>query len=458
MRHRQRVVLLGGGYATLHAYATLARRRRRQISRGDLEIVVVSADDHHSFHGFTGEVLAGDLPLDVTRTPLREVMPRATVVHAEVTHVDRVTRTVRFRRVSAWGSPEESLSYDELVVATGGREPVAGLVGLAEHGFTLRSPGDVMRLLRALAMLEHPSCATGLDNAADLVVIGGGLAGVEMAAALAARPTRWTGRRVRLVHAGTSLLPDLRATQPRLARRADRELARLGVEVVGGVRVIRVDRGRVVLDDGQVLPAAITLGTTGQRAVALPGLEGLDGDVSGRLTVDSALRVEPRLWAAGDAACVRHPVTGIPVTTNALWAIKAGDHLGRNLARSLASREPTSFRYLGLGQAASFGVGRGVAELYGVPLTGWGAWVMRLAFFLRFMPSRAKAAEALSHLTARDARQRRRSVVTVLLHHGARGATPRPLATTSRPSAVSTSRRPTPRLPVAPAETLPDVA
>ena len=66
MNVRQRVVFIGGGYATLHAYQVLARRRRREIRRGRLELVVISADDHHSFHGFTGEVLAGLLPYAIT--------------------------------------------------------------------------------------------------------------------------------------------------------------------------------------------------------------------------------------------------------------------------------------------------------------------------------------------------------------------------------------------------------
>ena len=104
------------------------------------------------------------------------------------------------------------------------------------------------------------------------------------------------------------------------------------------------------------------------------------------------LLVAPDVWSAGDAAsrrCTRAAVS--PVTANALWAIKAGDQVGRNVARALRGRPGRRFRYLGLGQAASFGVGRGVADLYGFPLTGWVAWVMRVGFFVRFMPTRSRA-------------------------------------------------------------------
>ena len=70
-----RVVMLGGGYVTLHAYATLVRRRGREVRRGDLEIVVISADHAHRFHGFTGELVAGMVRRDRLATPLDEAMP-----------------------------------------------------------------------------------------------------------------------------------------------------------------------------------------------------------------------------------------------------------------------------------------------------------------------------------------------------------------------------------------------
>jgi NADH dehydrogenase len=88
---------------------------------------------------------------------------------------------------------------------------------------------------------------------------------------------------------------------------------------------------------------------------------------------------------------VLHPRSGLPVPANALWAIKAGDQVGRNVAHALRGRPTRPFRYLGLGQAAAFGTGRGIADLYGLPITGWAAWLMRLGFFLRFMPSRSRA-------------------------------------------------------------------
>jgi NADH dehydrogenase len=372
----RRVVLLGGGYVSLHAYGSLVRRLRGALHRGEVEIVVLSADTVHNFHGFTGEVVAGLLPIELTQTPLPEAMPRARVVHARVTRVDLVARRVHYLADGA----EHRMGYDALVVGTGGREP---LDGLGDEALTLRGPGDLADLVQHVRVLDGP-----------VGVVGGGLAGVELAAALAARTPD-----VVLVQAGDRLVP---ALQPRMAARCGAELARLGVDVRTGLRVVAADDASVTLSDGSVVGTRVVLATTGQRPVALPGLETLPRDERGRLVTTHDLLVAPDVWSAGDAASVAHPRTGVPVTANALWAMKAGDQVGRNVARALAGRPGRPFRYLGLGQAASFGVGRGVADLYGFPLTGWVAWLMRVGFFVRFMPSRSRAARVPGELIRRS--------------------------------------------------------
>jgi NADH dehydrogenase len=95
------------------------------------------------------------------------------------------------------------------------------------------------------------------------------------------------------------------------------------------------------------------------------------------------------------------------VPANALWAIKGGEHVGANLARRIRGRATRPFAYRGLGQAASFGLGRSISELYGIPFTGWVAWVLRLTFFLRFMPSRRKAAQVVGDFALHAAYGRR---------------------------------------------------
>lgn len=400
----RRVVLLGGGYVTLHAYQQLARRLSSPLRRGEVEIVIVSADASHSFHGFTGEVVAGILPFNRTRTPITEACPLARFEHARVVSIDLVRRSVSFERVAGGTA---SVTYDQLVVGTGGREPADTVPGLAEHGFLMRAPGEIEALAARVS-----SGAAGRGEA--VVVAGGGLAGVELAAAVVDSGHRGSEPpTVHLVHSGSALLGELRLTQPRLAARADAELARLGVRVHLGVRLARVTPRGAMLSDGSFLPARTVLGTIGQQPVALPGLGTDLRDGRGRLVTASDLSVCDGVWAAGDAARVLHVTSGEPVASNALWAIKAGAHAGANAARALHGRAGRPFTYRGLGQAASFGWGRGIAELYGMPFTGGLAWVLRLTFFLRFMPSRRRAALVLADLAGFALRGSRHPLATL---------------------------------------------
>jgi NADH dehydrogenase len=419
------VVLLGGGYVTLHAYRQLRRRLGGELRRGAVRLIVISADDAHSFHGFTGEVLAGLMPVARTRTPLASILRSAQVIHAVAVAVDRERRTVTYRRVGAGSAAE--VRYDQLVVGTGGREPVATVPGLAEFGHTLRGPGDIERLAAGVRRI-----AAG-GSGEQVVVAGGGLAGVEMAAAIADRCGARVG--VHLVHPDEQTLPALRSRQPRLARRADQELLRLGVRPRPGTRLVRVEAGGAVLSDGTVLPAAVVLGAIGQRPAALAGLGADLRDATGRLITAADLSVTDGIWAAGDAARVRNVGTGEPVPANALWAIKAGAHLGANVARALRGRPTRPFRYRGLGQAASFGLGRSIAELYGVPLTGVVAWMLRLGFFLRFLPARRRAPAVLADMARAVAA--RRTPVSGRLPVSARDGAG--IARTRRPATPRTS-------------------
>ena len=91
-----------------------------------------------------------------------------------------------------------------------------------------------------------------------------------------------------------------------------------------------------------------------------------------------------------------HARSGKPVPANALWAIKAGGVLGHNISRVITGRRPQPFRYRGLGLAMAFGLGRSATEMYGIGIPGFTGWLLRLGFFLRFMPQRRRAVAVLA--------------------------------------------------------------
>jgi NADH:ubiquinone reductase (H+-translocating) len=275
----------------------------------------------------------------------------------------------------------------------------------------VKQPAELAALRNHVVGLLERASAVGdpatRERLLTLVIAGGGFSGVEMCAAMAelfavaqrqspvlgqARP-----RRV-LVHAGHALLPQLRPRYRKLAGYAAARLAAYGVEVRLGIRLAAVTAEGALLSDGTAIVSDTVIATVGQGLRPLPGTEGLPRDAANRLLTDDALHVqgESHLWAGGDAAHVVHYRTGEPCPSNALWAIKHGERLGDNIARAIQGKQVRTFRYPGLGQAASLGIGKGAVELYGLQFTGWIGWLMRLGFFLYFMPSRRQALRFLS--------------------------------------------------------------
>jgi NADH:ubiquinone reductase (H+-translocating) len=150
-------------------------------------------------------------------------------------------------------------------------------------------------------------------------------------------------------------------------------------------------------DDGTFIPSATVLSTLGQARSRLAGTEDFERTADGRILADPELRVQqqPNVWIAGDIAHVSHPREGGACPPNALWAIKGGEHVGANIARTLLGKPIKAFTFPGLGQAASLGVGQGITELYGMQFTGWFAWTLRLLLFHHFMPSKKKALKVM---------------------------------------------------------------
>lgn len=398
-----RIVILGGGYVTVWAYRALARRLRAQLRSEQVTITVVSLDNYHAFHGWTGEVLGGIVPVAHGFSALRPLLKHARFVRGEVLNVSLSEQTVQVRLFG--DDRHESLPYDHLLFALGSRDRQERVPGLAQHGWRVKGTGDLLalrnHLIDVLERADAISDPAARQQALSIVIGGGGFAGVEMCAAIAelmevARRhypiLRREQVRIVLAHAGDALLPQLRPRYTRLAEYATKQLRRYGVDVRLGVRLAQVTTEGAMLSDGTMIPSATVISTVGQTLTPLAGTEMLARDANGRLLTNPQLHLvdAPHLWAGGDVAHVLHPRSQDVCPANALWAIKHGEHVGANIARAVLGQPLRPFAYPGLGQAASLGVGKGAVELYGMQFTGWLGWFLRFFFFLYFMPSRAQ--------------------------------------------------------------------
>jgi len=379
----RRIVIVGGGYAGLHAFAQISKRLGSRIHSGDVSLTLVAREPYHVYHGWIGEVLAGHLSFRSTFTILPTLL-RGQYVEGDVQKVDPVRQVVEL--VTPDGVNRE-LPYDHVLVATGSRDPFKRLPGLAEHGWCFKDNRDMQRLMDHL---EHFS-------GQRIAVVGGGMAGSETASALRERFRR-LGRdvNVELVTSGDQLFRQLHPRFSRLAAQGTHILESQGVVIRRNARVVAIGPQGPVLENGEIVLADMTVVAAGVEFSAVPGLERLERTPAGRYVADRYLRSpgQDNLWLAGDLAEVAMPSGQGVCPADALWAMKEGDLVGANIARAVLGRPIKPFSFRGLGQAAGLAGGSGISELYGMTFRGRLAWVLRVAFFAWYMPRPSDGANA----------------------------------------------------------------
>jgi NADH dehydrogenase len=184
-----------------------------------------------------------------------------------------------------------------------------------------------------------------------------------------------------LVDAAPKILPEI---PTRLGEYAARELARRGVEIHVGTTLESIDEREAVLSNGERIRTHTLVWTAGVKASPLGREFGLPLDDRGRVRVDRFLRVEGRehVWALGDAAAVpnaRTPGRVDPPTCQ--HALRQARRLAKNLGGEL---EPYGYRMLG--QVATLGRYKGIADVLGVRFRGFPGWFLTRSYHLLQLP------------------------------------------------------------------------
>ncbi len=338
----------------------------------------------------------------------------------EVLGVDREARRIDLApRLADDGAellPARSLGYDKLVLALGSVTNFFGVPGAAEHVLTLDDvpqaeafqkrfiDGCIQASARNAAGRDRADMGadTGADTGADLegldiVIVGGGATGVELAAELshsaltlarykvhALDPVRHV--RIRIVERGALLLPHL---HPRLSKRAARHLRSLGIKICTDTAVERVDANAVVDNEGRVFPSSITLWAAGVEAPAICATLGLTVNRLRQIAVTPSLQSpdDPAIYAIGDCASFVCPIKGtVPPRAQAahqqamfLAQVLGQPELDKSADKSADKRAGFAYRDYGslvsLGPLAAVGVLTGTIGgrklQVGGPLARW---------------------------------------------------------------------------------------
>jgi NADH dehydrogenase len=375
-------LVVGGGFAGAYVARLLGKRRA----------TIVNPDNFMLYTPLLPEAAAGTLEPRHVVVPLRQMCP-----HAELLLGRAVTRDPDRRTVVAetLGGTFE-IAYERLVVALGAVPRTFPIPGLAEHGRGFKDVADAIALRNHL-LRSLESAAARLDRAEaerDLgfVFVGGGYAGVEALAELndlshaAVHRSYPTLRDVRqrwvLVDAAPAILSGI----PRkLGEYTQRNLERRGIEIHVGTTLASFDEREAVLADGTRIPARTLVWAAGVRPSPQLATLSLPLDERGRVPVDATLRVEGAedVWALGDCAAVpneRTPGRFDPPTCQ--HALRQARRLAKNMKGT-----PGPYGYRMLGQVATLGRYKGIAELPGVRLRGFLGWFVARTYHLYALPT-----------------------------------------------------------------------
>jgi NADH dehydrogenase len=373
-------LVLGGGFAGGYVARLLGKRGA----------TIVSPENFMLYTPMLPEAASGTLEPRHVVVPLRMMCPHAELLLGRATAVD-VTR----QRVEV--ETDEGLlavHYEELVVALGAVSRTLPIPGLADHALGFKTLADAIHLrnhvLRRLEAAAAAASEAQRRRELTFVFIGAGYAGVEALAELAdlvrdalryypglrGEPQHWV-----LVDAAPSILPEI----PRqLGEYAARQLARRGVDIRVGTTLESVEPHAAVLSDGDRILTSTVVWTAGVRANPANERLGLPTDERGRVIVDSTLHAEdvPHVWALGDGTRVPNAATpgefDPPTCQHAL-------RQARRLAKNLTG-QPQPYRYRMLGQVATLGRYKGIADVLGVRLRGFPGWFVTRTYHLYQLP------------------------------------------------------------------------
>ena len=381
---RPHVVIIGGGFAGLHA--------ARALRRAPVQITLVDRTNHHLFQPLLYQVATASLsPGDIT-APIRWILRRQRnvfVMLGEVTAIDADSRTVSV------DATRRTLTYDFLVLAPGGRHSYFSHPEWEALAPGLKSVEDAAEIRRRflLSFERAELCDSDTDRAAyqTIVIVGGGPTGVELAGAIpdiARKALRRDFRRIDtrrtrvvLIEAGDRVLPSFPAS---LSARAKRDLEALGVEVRLGSLVTEVRDDRVCIGE-EAIHTRTVFWAAGNVVSPLTRSLGAPVDRVGRVVVEPDLSVpgHAEVFVIGDAAhvvCGGRTVPGV-----APAAMQQGRSAGRNIARTLAGKSRVPFDYFNKGDLATIGRHKAVADFGRFRFGGRFAWWLWLTIHIMYL-------------------------------------------------------------------------
>jgi NADH:quinone reductase (non-electrogenic) len=388
---KKQILILGGGFGGVYTAMFL----EKILSPEETSISLVNQENYWVNQPMLPEVISASIGITDVVSPIRLLCPRTHLVMRRVESIDLKNRVVT---LSPGFRPRLlQVSYDYLVIALGSITDFTGMPGMLEHAMPFRTLSEALALRNHLIhALEEADVESDPEFRAKLltfVVAGGGFSGVEAVAELNDFVHRTRHNylhlrdelvRVVLVHSGDRILPEM---DEALALFAQKLLTRRGVELILKDRLAAATSEKAILKSGKEIPCK-TIVSTVPSAIA-PVLQALEcAKERNRLLVDGNLELkgyEGQVWALGDCAAIKTK-SGQPVPPTAQHATREAKTVATNIAAVMRGGNRTVFAFEGLGKMGSLGHYSAVADILGLKVSGFLAWILWRMIYLMKVP------------------------------------------------------------------------
>lgn len=386
MDSKRKVIIVGGGFAGIQ----LARRLDKHL----FDVMLIDKINHHQFQPLFYQVATSQIEPSSISFPFRHILKNKSNVlirMAELTQVhpeqNRISTTIG------------DFKYDYLVIAIGCTTNFFGNQKISRHSFTLKTTYDAIKIRNhILQTFENIASANGMDKEGllNLVIVGGGATGVEMAGAFAEIKRNILPKdypRIDFSKFNITLVEGTKDTLNNMSSKAQKAskkyLQRMGVELLTETFVTDYDGNTLVLSNGKNIITKTVVWAAGVMPNQIEGLPENIYSRSKRITVDRINRVmgSGNIFAVGDIAYMETPKypKGHPQVANV--AINQAKNLAKNLKRIVRREKPVSYEYINLGTMATIGRNKAVVDLPFIQFKGYFAWFIWMSLHLMLILS-----------------------------------------------------------------------
>lgn len=381
MKTRKKIILVGGGFAGLH----LAKR----LNNEDFDVLLIDKQNHHQFQPLYYQVASARLEPSNISFPFRKIFQKSGNIQFRLAEVTKI--------IAAESKIETSIGdyhYDYLVIASGCKTNFFGNQQISKHALSMKTTEEAIEIRNnILISFEKIIWAEEKDKEAllNIVLVGGGPTGVELAGAFAEMRNHILPRdyphidfsklKVILLEGSKHTLNNMSEEAKKASRKY---LEELGVIVKTEVIVTHYDGKIATLNNGEFLPSANLIWAAGVTGNIIEGLQP-EIITKNRYKVDRYNKIvgAQNIYAIGDIAYMETPLypNGHPQLANV--AINQGKNLASNFLKLFKGKELKEYEYKDLGSMATIGKRRAVVDMPFVKFHGFFAWFVWM--FLHLM-------------------------------------------------------------------------